>query len=97
MTLPKQLIFLPEARVVIKWDFKALSEEEYEKLPEYDKNNFCHQRGGICWLYPDPERHVSRFHSPNVIPDFEKQANIALREIKKGEELSIAGNTVEDF
>lgn len=38
-----------------------------------------------------------RFHSPNVIPDFEKEANIALRDIKKGEELSIANNTIEDF
>lgn len=38
---------------MIKWDFKILSDEEYEKIPEYEKNNFCHQRGGIHWLYPD--------------------------------------------
>ena len=64
---------------------------------ECRKNNFCHHRGGIHWFYPDPERHVNRFHNPNVIPDFEKQANIAIRDIKKGEELSIADNTIEDF
>jgi Integron-associated effector binding protein len=86
-----------EEEVVIKWDLKILSDEEYENLSEYEKNNFCHKRGGIYWLYPDPERHVNRFPSPNVIPDFEKQANIALRDIKKGEELCIADNTVEDF
>lgn len=86
-----------KGEVVIKWDLKMLSDEEYESLPEYEKNNFCHHRGGIHWLYPDPERHVNRFHNPNVIPDFEKQANIAIRDIKKGEELSIADNTVEDF
>jgi hypothetical protein len=86
-----------EGEVVIKWDLKILSDEEYQNLSEYEKNNFCHQRGGIWWLYPEPERHVNRFHNPNVTPDFEKQANIALRDIKKGEELSIADNTVEDF
>lgn len=86
-----------KGEVVIKWDLKGLSIEEYDNLSQYEKDNFCHKRGGIHWLYPDPERHVNRFHNPNVIPDFEKQANIALRDIKKGEELSIADNTVEDF
>jgi hypothetical protein len=86
-----------KGEIVIKWDLKILSDEEYKNLPEYEKINFCHQRNGIRWLYPDPERHVNRFHTPNVVPDFEKQANIALRDIKKGEELSIADNTVEDF
>lgn len=86
-----------KGEVVIKWDLKSLSNEEYDNLSEYEKNNFCHHRGGIHWFYPDPERHVNRFHNPNVIPDFEKQANIAIRDIKKGEELSIADNTVEDF
>lgn len=86
-----------KGEVVIKWDLKSLSSQEYNNLSENEKNNFCHQRGGVYWLYPDPERHVNRFHSPNVIPDFEKQANIAIRDIKKGEELSIADNTIEDF
>ncbi|MFI0435963.1 MAG: GNAT family N-acetyltransferase [Parachlamydiaceae bacterium] len=56
-----------KGEVVIKWNLKVLSNEEYENLPEYEKNNFCHQRNGIHCLYPDPERHVNRFHSPNVI------------------------------
>lgn len=86
-----------KGEVVIKWNLKALSEKEYEKFSLYEKDNFCHQRNGIRWLYPDPERHVNRFSRPNVAPDFEKQANIALRDIKKGEELTIADNTIEDF
>ncbi len=86
-----------KGEVVIKWNLMALSEEEYNQLPKYEKKNFCHQRDGIRWLYPDPERHVNRFKHPNVIPDFEKQANIALRDIKKGEELAIADTTIEDF
>lgn len=86
-----------KGEVVIKWHLKALSKVEYENLPEYEKVNFCHQRNGICWLYPDPERHVNRFRHPNVVSNFEKQANIALRDIKNGEELSIDEKTIEDF
>ncbi len=86
-----------KGEVVIKWNLKPLSEDEYEKLPQYEKDNFCHHRNGIRWLYPDPERHVNRFSHPNVVPDFGKQANIALRDIRKCEELSIADNTIEDF
>lgn len=86
-----------KGEVVIKWNLKTLSEDEYEKLPQYEKDHFCHHRNGIRWMYPDPERHVNRSMHPNVAPDFEKQANIALRDIMKGEELSIDEHSVEDF
>jgi hypothetical protein len=65
-----------------------------------DKDNWIsddQEDHSIHWLYPDPERHVNRSKNPNVLPNFEKQANIALRDIRKGEELSIADNTIEDF
>jgi hypothetical protein len=83
--------------VVIKWNLKTLAEEEYERLPEYEKENFCHKRKGLIYWYPDPERHVNRSKRPNVMPDFEKEANIALRDIDQGEELSISEITIEDF
>ena len=83
--------------VVIKWNLKILTEEEYKKLPNYERENFCHRRQGIIYYYPDPERHVNRSKSPNVVADFEKEANIALCDIKKGEELSIPDTTEEDF
>ena len=76
--------------IVIKWKLKILTKHQYQDLPLYEKENFCHKRDGIQWLYPDPERHVNRSKNPNVVPNFEMQANIALRDIKKGEELSIA-------
>lgn len=86
-----------KGEVVIKWNLKALSQEEYQNLPKYEQDNFCHQRNGVWWLYPDPERHVNRVSNCNVVPDFVKQADIALRDSQKGEELSIADNTIEDF
>ena len=86
-----------KGEMVIKWNLIALSDEKYSQLPKYEKENFCHRRNGIRWLYPDPERHVNRFKHPNVIPDFEKRANIAMRDIEKGEELAIADTAIEDY
>lgn len=83
--------------IVIKWDLRSLSPQQYQELSEYEKENFCHKRDGIQWLYPEPERHVNRCKTPNVVPDFKLQANLAIRDIEKGEELSIAQGTVEDF
>jgi hypothetical protein len=86
-----------KGEIVIKWNLKTLAQEEYNKLTEYEKNNFCHKRDGIQYYYPVPERYVNRSKHPNVYPDFEKEADIALRDIKKGEELSILDTTQEDF
>lgn len=83
--------------VVIKWNLKSLTKEEYERLPEYERENFCHKRSGIIYYYPEPERHVNRSKNPNVAPDFQREADIALRDIKKGEELSILDTTEEDL
>ena len=83
--------------VVIKWNLISLAQEEYEKLSEYEKNNFCHKRDGVWYYYPIPERYVNRSSTPNVFPDFENQADIALRDIKKGEELSILDTFIEDY
>lgn len=83
--------------IVIKWNLRRLTKEEYQNLSQYERENFCHTRNGVILLYPDPERHVNRSNDPNVIPDFEKEANIAIRDIHKGEELSIPEMTVEDF
>ncbi len=86
-----------KGEIVIRWNLKILSGEEYAKFSQYEQNNFCHNREGIMYYYPDPERHVNRSRNPNVISDIAKSANVALRVIKKGEELSISDATKEDF
>lgn len=83
--------------VVVQWHLTVLSQDDYDKLSAYERENFCDKRNGKIYFYPDPERHVNRSKNPNVYPDFEKEANIALRDIKKGEELSIESETIEDF
>ncbi len=85
-----------KGEIVIKYNLKTLTEEEYNQLPSEEKH-FTHKRNGVIYYYPDPERHVNRFSDPNVYPDFEQEADIALRDIKKGEELSIEKDFKEDF
>lgn len=86
-----------KGEIVIAWKLKILSEEQFNTLTKYERLNFTHMRNGIRYLYPAPERYVNRSSHPNVYPDFDRKANIAMRDIKKDEELSIAANTIEDF
>jgi hypothetical protein len=86
-----------EGEIVVQWNLKVLSQNDYKKLSAYEQDNFCHIRNSIIHLYPDPERHVNRSITPNVVPDFRKQANIALRDIQAGEELSILDNFIKNL
>lgn len=85
-----------KGEIVIEYKLTNLTEEGYAELPTEEKH-FTHKRKGVIYYYPDPERHVNRFEYPNVYPDFEQGADIALRDIKKGEELSIQEDVEEDF
>jgi hypothetical protein len=86
-----------KGEVVIKWNLKVLTKKEFMLLSEYEQNNFCHKRNGLIYYYPDPERHVNRSSNPNVYSDFKLEADIAFRDIKKGEELLIEEGIIEDF
>jgi len=86
-----------KGEIVVRWNIKIISQGEYERLPKYEQYYFCHKRDGKIYLYPDPGRHVNRSEAPNAVADFKKEADVALRDIKKGEEISIHKETKEDF
>ena len=81
---------------VIIWNLRILTLEEYERLPEGEREQFTHKRDGTIYLYPEPERHVNRSKNPNVASDFRSNSDVALRNIRKGEELTILDTTKED-
>ena len=85
-----------KGEIVIKYNLQILTKEECKELTASEED-FTHKREGVIYYYPDPERHVNRYKDPNVYPDFELGADIALRDIKKGEELSIQADFEEDF
>lgn len=61
-------------------EFKALSPEDYAAT---------HNVNGQLYLYPEPARYVSHSEDPNVVNDHTQQADIALRDIKKGELITV--------
>lgn len=85
-----------KGEVVIRYNLQQISQEEWNSLSA-EEQVFTHKRDGIIYLYPDPERHINRHRDPNVYPDFERGGDIALRDIHKGEELTMPQEMNEDF
>lgn len=82
--------------VVIQYHLKPLTNEEYKKLPAKEKM-FTHLHGTIRQLYSEPERYVNHSENPNTYhraKSFKNQADVALRNIKKGE--MITGDATKD-
>lgn len=73
-----------KGEIVIKYNLRSLTEAEFEALPDSEKM-FTHLHLGIIDLYGEPERYVNHSDDPNTNPDHEIQADVAIRDIKKGE------------
>lgn len=85
-----------KGEVVIKYNLKSLTDEEYKKLPVKEKM-FTHMHGTIRQLYSIPERYVNHSENPNTyhrVKSMRDQADVALRDIKKGE--MITGDATKD-
>ncbi len=74
-----------KGEIVIKYNLKSLSKKEFENLTEKEKK-FVHSHYGTLYLYSVPERYVN--HSQNTIQDINQNCDIALRDIKKDEEIT---------
>lgn len=76
-----------KGEVVIKYNLKLLTKKEFENLPKSEKK-FVHNHWGKLYLYSSPERYVNHSSNPNTFQDLKKKCDIAIRNIKKGEELT---------
>jgi len=76
-----------KGEVVITYKLKPLTKEEFENLPESEKE-FTHRHFGVIQLYPAPERYVNHSPDPNTIQDIKRKCDLAKRDIKKGEEIT---------
>ena len=70
--------------IVIKYNLKSLSEDEFKKLPKEEKI-FAHTHWRNKYLYSEPERYVNHSSDPNTYQDLNKKCDIALKDIEKGE------------
>lgn len=77
-----------KGEVVIKFELKPISFQELKALPP-DERMFTHSENGQIYLYPEPARYVNHSEKPNVYNDHSKHADIALRDIEKGEQIVV--------
>lgn len=73
-----------KGEVIIKYNLKPLTKGEYKILPRSEKM-FTHTQYGVIYLYSEPERYINHSKNPNTYQDHGNQADVALRDIKKGE------------
>jgi hypothetical protein len=73
---------------VITFDLQQIDEAQYLALPagEY---LFVHSYGGRRYLYPAPARFVHHSDEPPCFEDFDRFCGVALRDIAKGEPVTI--------
>lgn len=76
-----------KGEVVIKYRLKPLTQEEFERLPDWEKE-FTHIHWGVIGLYSEPERYINHSENPNTYQDLKRKCDIALRDIKKGEAIT---------
>jgi len=77
-----------KGEVVITYALQPLTFKELKALPPEDYAA-THNVNGQIYLYPEPARYVSHSESPNIRNDHELQADIALRDIKAGELITV--------
>jgi len=77
-----------KGEVVITYELTPLTLAELKALPPEDYAA-THTVDGQIYLYPQPARYVSHSEDPNVRNDHEQQADIALRDIKDGELITV--------
>jgi len=74
-----------KGEMVIKYNLKPLTDAEYASLPESEKHFTTHKEGKY-WLFSSPERFVNHSCEPNTHPI--NNADVAIRDIRKGEEIT---------
>jgi hypothetical protein len=76
-----------KGEVVIRYRLRVLSKAEFAGLPESERM-FTHRHNGVIMLYAVPERYVNHSSDPNTRQDLDGQADIALRDIARGEAIT---------
>lgn len=77
-----------KGEVVIKYELKPLTFVEFKALSPEDYAA-THNVNGQIYLYPEPARYASHSENPNTRNDHERRVDIALRDIKKGELITV--------
>ena len=74
-----------KGEIVIKYNLKKLTKEEFENLSEKEKH-YTSKKGKDYFLFLPPERHVNHSCDPNT--NSINKCDVAIKDIKKGEEVT---------
>jgi len=77
-----------KGEIVVKYNLKPLTKEEFQNLSEKEKH-YTDFHDGRYWLFQIPERYVNHSCNPNTNPDQINRQDVAIRNIKKEEEITI--------
>jgi len=80
-----------KGELVKYWNLQPLTQTEFDALPK-SEHMFVHTFDGKLFLFPEPSRYTNHSANPTIYSDFEKECDYALRQIKKGEPLTINAN-----
>jgi ketosteroid isomerase-like protein len=75
-----------KGEMVVPFHLKELSQQEFDTLPEGEWE-WTHSFNAKIYLFPVPERYVNHDDNPSTLPT--PEGDIALRDIKKGEAITI--------
>jgi len=75
-----------KGEVVLKWKPKILKKSEIKGLPAEEKHYLYQDENRSYFLMRSPEKYVN--HSCDANTRIENQCDIAIRDIKKGEEIT---------
>lgn len=81
-----------KGEVVVPYNLKELTQAEFNALPDGEWE-WTHSFHGKIFLFPKPERYVNHNDSPSTYVDHAKGGDVALRDIKKGEAITIDDRT----
>ncbi len=76
-----------KGEIVIQYHLIPLTEQAFARLSKKERY-FTHRHYDAIYLYSVPERFVNHSSKPNTIQDLRNKCDIALRAIKKGEEIT---------
>lgn len=71
--------------IVLTWHPKSLTKDEFDNLSDQELK-YCDKEDDIYSIMQPPERYVNYSCNPNTKPD--DSSDIAIRDIKKGEEIT---------
>lgn len=77
-----------KGELIVPYNLKELTQAEFDALPA-DEREWVHSFWGKMYLFPEPGRYVNSADNPTAYPDLERRGDYALRDIKKGEAITI--------